>query len=64
MKHFVGLDECDKIVYETTISTYLHTLADAIREKRLKIELIGLESSSLIHYLMQEFRERIMDPFT
>jgi len=73
MKHYVGLDvamkktsvcildELGKIIHETVISTEPHTLADAIENPGLKIELVGFESGSLSHYLMQGFRERTLN---
>ena len=73
MKYYVGLDvsmkktsvcildECGEIVYEATVSTNPHALADAIEKTGLKIELVGFESGSLSHYLMQGFRERTLN---
>lgn len=73
MKHYVGLDismkktsvcildNLGKIIHETVISTEPHTLADAIEKTGLKIELVGFESDSLSHYLIQGFRERTLN---
>jgi len=70
MKHYVGLDvsmkntsicivnEQGKIVHESEAKTDPHTLADAIEKTGLKIELVGFESGSLGHYLIQGFKER------
>ena len=48
---------CILIVHEATVFTDPHTLADAIEKTGLKIYIVGFESDSLSHYLMQEFRE-------
>lgn len=73
MKHYVGLDvsmkntsicivdEQGKIVHESTAKTEPHILADVIEKTGHKIELVGFESGSLSHYLMQGFRERVMN---
>ena len=72
MKYYVGLDvsmkntsvcivdEAGKIVYESTVKTDPHALADAIEKTGLKIELIGFESGSLGHFLARGFKERAM----
>ena len=72
MKYFVGLDVSmkntsicivdteGKIVYETTASTDPHILADTIEKTGFKSELVGFESGSLSHYLLQGFRERAL----
>lgn len=73
MKHYVGLDvsmkktsicivdECGNTVHEATISTDPHALADAIEQTGLRIKLVGFESGSLSHYLMEGFRERALN---
>lgn len=73
MKYYVGLDvsmkktstcivdENGKIVYEAELKTDPHILADAIEKTGFKIELVGFESGSLSHYLMQRFRERALN---
>jgi len=70
MKHYVGLDvsmkktsvcivnEQGKIVHESDVKTDPHLLADMIEKTGLKIELVGFESGSLSHYLIQGFKER------
>jgi len=72
MKHYAGLDvsmkktsicivnEQGKIVHESEVKTDPHALADAIEKTNLKIELIGFESGSLGHYLIQGFKERAL----
>jgi len=42
------------------VKTDPHALADAIEKTNLKIELIGFESGSLGHYLIQGFKERAL----
>lgn len=73
MKHYVGLDvsmkktsvcivdENGKIVHESEVNTDPHALADAIEKTGLTVELVGFESGSLSHYLMQGFRERALN---
>lgn len=73
MKHYAGLDvamkktsicivdEQGKIVHESEVITDPHVLADAIEKTGFKIELVGFESGSLSHYLMQGFRARTMN---
>ena len=73
MKHYVGLDvsmkktsvcivnEGGKIVHESIVNTDPHALADVIEKIGLNIELVGFESGSLSHYLMQGFRERALN---
>jgi transposase len=70
MKHYAGLDvsmkktsicivdEKGKIIHESEASSEPHILADAIEKTGLKIELVGFESGSLAHYLVQGFKER------
>ena len=72
MKYYVGLDvsmkktsvcivnELGKIVHESEVKTDPNALSDAIEKTGLKIELVGFESGSLSHYLVQGFKERAM----
>ncbi len=73
MKHYVGLDVSmkktsvcivdiqGKIVHESTVTTDPDVLADAIEKTGFQIELVGFESGSLSHYLMQGFRKRALE---
>lgn len=73
MKYYAGLDvsmkktsvcivdEKGKIVHESEVKTDPHALADAVEKTGFKIELLGFESGSLSHYLMQGFRERALN---
>ena len=54
------VNEQGKIVHESEAKTDPHALADAIEKTSLKIELVGFESGSLSHYLIQGLQERAL----
>lgn len=72
MKHYVGLDvsmkktsvcivnELGKIVHESEVKTDPHALADEVAKTGMKIELVGLESGSLSHFLVKGLKERAL----
>ena len=69
MKYFVGLDVAMKstsvcivdssgnIVYETSVKTDPKALSQSIKKASLPIELIGLESGSISHFLVTELQK-------
>lgn len=70
MKHYVGLDvsmqktfvcildENGKILHEDCIKTDPTLIADFLDDMKLKDIVLGFESGSLSHYLMNGFKER------
>lgn len=70
MKHYIGLDvsmkttficildESDAIVHEGHIETDPHAIADYLDRQGVKNCILGFESGSLTHYLMNGFKER------
>lgn len=72
MKHYIGLDvamkrtficildETGKVVHEGSEKTDPHLLADYLQKTGLQISLIGFESGSLSHYLLNSFKERAL----
>lgn len=72
MKYYVGLDvsmkttficildEAGKVVHEGHEKTDPHLIADYLDKKGFKNCLLGFESGSLTHYLMNGFKERAL----
>ncbi len=70
MQHYVGIDvsmkkssvciidEKGNRIQEFEVKTDPHLIVNAIEKTKLDIELLGFESGSLSHFLMQGFRER------
>ncbi|MGD0664791.1 MAG: IS110 family transposase [Rhabdochlamydiaceae bacterium] len=72
MKHYIGLDvamkrtficildESGKIVHEGSENTDPNLLADYLQKMGLEVALVGFESGSLSHYLLNGFKERAL----
>lgn len=73
MTHYVGLDvsmkttfvcilnESGEMIHEGEVKTDPHLIADYLDKKGFKNCLLGFESGSLTHYLIQGFKERALD---
>jgi transposase len=72
MKHYIGLDvamkrtficiidESGKIIHEGSENTDPTLLADYLQKIGLEVALVGFESGSLSHYLLNGFKERAL----
>jgi transposase len=70
MKHYVGLDvsmkdtfvcivdERGKVVYQGHVKTDPETISEHVKKFLIPIELAGVESGSISHWLVDELRKR------
>jgi transposase len=70
MKYYTGLDismkttsicivnQDSKIIFEETVSTDPDAIVEALRQTKLSMEKVGIESGSISHWLMKELKDR------